>query len=512
MVYAAARTNSAFVSDNLISASSEGEKRVVNQGLRQFTWCFGWICFVSLLGCPSSKLPITKVSSQQFGGTELEIVAPKSLGLPGIWDVVAQEWTSESGATVQFTEYDAGQAVPKSEDRHGQFLIFPLNQLCEIDSRLVPLPTKNDDFESRDMFKGLRERVISRDLRMVANPVSVPVLVCYIRRDLLSAAGKKLPETWDEYHELVQSLEIWAPGLIAVEPLSPEFRSTTFFARSLAYCKHPENYSVWFDIDSAKPTLTSPGFVKALETAQKTWSLLPKDVIGYSPADCRRLILTGKAAIALSFEPSTASLTAQTASVTPDFERAAGIELAICRLPGSKTVFNRNSQKWDMIPVGTQHAPALCGFAGLATGVLRNSKSDDPAAATNLLVSLSSSSVFDHAFAALPKGPCREGQAGQAVSWFVPELSSDEASQYCDATAQSLRDMQLTYELPVNGADDFRQATSKALEPLLRGDASVEQTLTAMQQAYEAIVASRGAETVRDSHRRGLGMAPVLRR
>lgn len=299
----------------------------------------GWLglLFMAALGCPSSKAPSVKAPSQQYRGQELTIVSPKSLGLPTIWDVIAQEWTSESGATVRFNEYDSAESVPKLDTDQGQFVVFPLNQLCEIDSRLAPLPAKNDEFGSRDMFKGLRDRIISRDSKMMANPISVPVLVCYVRRDLLRAANKRLPETWDEYHELVASLETWAPGLFAAEPLSPEFRATTFFARALAYCKHPENYSVWFDIDSTKPTLTTPGFVKALETAQKTWALLPKDALGYSPADCRRLILTGKAAIALSFEPSTSDLVARTATTAAPVERSAGVELGICRLPGSKT-------------------------------------------------------------------------------------------------------------------------------------------------------------------------------
>ena len=129
----------------------------------------------------------------------------------------------------------------------------------------------------------------------------------------LRAANRKAPETWDDYHELVDSIEQWAPGLVAVEPLSPEFRATTFFARSLAFCKHPENYSVWFDVDSAKPTLNSPGFLRALETAHRTWSKLSTDVATYSPADCRRLLLQGKAAMTLSFEPRSAEF-----SVTDD--------------------------------------------------------------------------------------------------------------------------------------------------------------------------------------------------
>ena len=163
------------------------------------------------------------------------------------------------------------------------------------------------------------------------------------------------------------------------------------------------------------------------------------------------------------------------------------------------------------MPAKTVHAPALCGFAGLAAGVCVPAKHSKDSAAINLLASLTSSSMFDQAFAALPKGNPAAGDAtGDCkISWYGPELSTDEASQYCDAVAQSLRDTQIVFELPLIGADDFRRAASTTLEPLLRGESDPTQTLAAMQKAFEAIVDRLGAEAVRDSHRRGLGLSPM---
>ena len=97
----------------------------------------------------------------------------------------------------------------------------------------------------------------------------------------------------------------------------------------------------------------------------------------------------------------------------------------------------------------------------------------------------------------------------QAPAWFGPELSVEEASQYADAVAQSLRDTQIVFELPVSGADEFRQAASVRLEAALSSDTSDEEILNAMQKDFEAIVERRGQDTVRDSQRRGLGMFPV---
>jgi hypothetical protein len=97
----------------------------------------------------------------------------------------------------------------------------------------------------------------------------------------------------------------------------------------------------------------------------------------------------------------------------------------------------------------------------------------------------------------------------QASTWFGPELSSEEASQYCDAVAQSLRDMQLVFELPLIGADEFRQVTSTGLETIIKGESDAEQTANTLQESYEKIVEQHGWELIRNSYRRGLGMSPA---
>ena len=502
--------------DRLASINSRIKKKTsqMSHSRLVFVTVFLSLCCLLLAGCPSSTDKASPKSVRPpVRGEELEVVAPKSLNLPVYWEVMLQEWSSQSGSSTKFVEYDDKDSFltqpPVKSDSGGQLVLFPLRDCCSFETHLTPLSQYESQLGSREIFKGLRERALTRDRKFIAIPVSVPVLVCYYRSDLLRSARRKSPETWADYQELIESLGAWAPGLTAVEPLSAEFRATTFFAKSLAFCKHPENYSVWFDIDTAKPTLNSPGFVEAIETARRTWSKLPPDVSTYSPADCRQMLLTGKAAMALTFEPLSSELIAGFPSNdSSKTQRIDGIEIGVCRLPGSRRVFNRNSSKWDNIPVGTVHAPALCGFAGLAVGVRLPPHRWSKDTAINFLINLNEPLMFDQAFAALPKGPCRESQLELAASWFGPELSSEEASQYADAISQSLRDMQLVFELPLIGAEEFRQAAAAALEPLIRGEADSEQTSNAMQQAFELIVERLGADAVRDSYRQGLGLSP----
>jgi hypothetical protein len=489
----------------------------MRSGIRRFLLVLFSIGLLGVLGCPRTQSVNTSTNAKPYQGQEFDLVAPASLNLPALWEVLIQEWSSQSGATARFKTYNGSteelnQAVTVASG-DGGVVFFPLNRLCEVERSLTPLRSQNGQFDSRDLFKGLRERILTRERQMIACPISTPVLVCYYRSDLLRAAKIDAPDTWDDYNELVSTVANWAPGLSAVEPLEPDFRATTFFAKTLAFCKHPENYSVWFDVDTGKPALNTAGFEKALEVAHKTWQKLPAETLEYGPADCRRLILSGNAAIALTFESSEADLSSTSSGgETKESPRIDGIKIGICRLPGSRTVYNRNSKKWDLMASKTVHAPALCGFAGLAAGAIAPKGRLEDAAPVNLLATLSTPSEFDRAFFTLPKSPSRESQLSQAPSWYGPDLSAEEASLYCDTVAQSLRDAQLVFELPLVGATEFRQAASEALEPLLRGNSDTRQALAVMQQKFEAIVDKLGADTVRNSYRRGLGLSPVVKR
>src|SRR5207302_8201276 len=106
----------------------------------------------------------------------------------------------------------------------------------------------------------------------------------------------------DDYQQLVERIEVWAPGLVAVEPWSDDFRATMFLARAVSFAQHPAHYSLFFDIDSGDPLIDSPAFVRALETAKAALARMPPDVLTYRPADCRNAIIGGRAALAIALE------------------------------------------------------------------------------------------------------------------------------------------------------------------------------------------------------------------
>lgn len=465
-------------------------------------WQIVAVCLGFLCGCPGT--PATKPSTnvQPFRGQEVNLVVPASLQLPALWEVTLQEWMSQTGATIRWSEYSESEPgsleklISIPAEAGGRVILFPLRQLSNLDRHLAPMTADLTAIDLKDLFKGLRDRVVSRNRTPVAIPISAPVMLCYYRADLLAAAGLKPPETWDDYQSLLDSLDRWAPGLTAVEPLAPEHRATLFFARSLAFAKHPENYSVWFDLDSGKPVLQSAGFEEAIAVADRAWSKMPSAIATMTPEDCRKQVLEGKAALAIGVEP-----TIGVGGVT----RADSIELGVCRLPGSRRVFNPNSNRWDTLPDSAVHAPAICAFDGLAISV-GVSQADAGSAAAWHLLSMLVGDQFESNWAELPKSPCRESQTSTATSWNESGLTVEEASQSVDATAQMLRDSQLVADLPVPDADSYRAATERLIGTLLSREVDPQTALRQLQAEFEQIAKTAAAGPLRENYRRGLGL------
>ena len=245
-----------------------------------------------------------------FSGAQVRIGVPAGLGFRVAWETTLNEWSAQTGAAVELHEYsDADALAPLSNEalERNTLVLLPIDRIADAESGegLASIPESHlsdENLNWLDLFQGLRDNVASWQQKPAAIPVSAPVLVCYFRSDLLKRAGLTPPRTWDEYQNLLDKLNDWAPGLTAAEPWSREFRATMFLARAVSLAKHPGHFSLFFDIETGEPLIASPGFVKGLEKAQAAFAKMPADVLTLSPADCRARILSGKAALAISFE------------------------------------------------------------------------------------------------------------------------------------------------------------------------------------------------------------------
>lgn len=474
-----------------------------------------------LVGCDFlfPQKETSKVIENPFQGQVVELVVPREFGLPNAWEILLQEWSAQTGASIQWNEYASKKLVKNAVETAGEIssggriIVFPLSEFSEVDSFLKPLSTDEDnDFDTSDLFKGLRERVVTRDRLPVAIPISAPVLVCYYRNDLLKKAGLKPPETWEDYQSLIESSAEWGSKLPVLEPLAPDFRGTMFLARSLAYTKHPENYSVWFDLSSGDATISSPGFVEAMNVAQRAWKSMPRSILELSPVDCRNAVIEGRAAMAIGFEPDTgdeatsSNTRSQAASTETQGQMTKTGEIGICRIPGSRRVFNRNSGRWDQISNNSVHSPGLVTSNGWAISAVGKHGAQKDLAGSNLL-SVLATAQFNIAWASTPKSLCRESQCVTALAWSEERLGTEGASQLIDSVAQTLRDSQLVTELPVPRAEDFRAATASVVTRVVEEGIAPEVAIDEMQLKFEKLASEIGKPVLKSAYRQGLGLA-----
>lgn len=472
----------------------------------------------ALCGCPSESDKRKSTEVLPFADVEVRIGVPAEMGIRTSWEGMLNEWSAQTGAKFSLTEYLGGETSeavdPFSGPESQSLAILPLDRIPELLAKgdLAPIPDSLLEVEEgvnwRDLFAGLREKVAARKGQPLFVPLAAPVLVCYFRTDLLRAAGLAPPQTWDEYQQLLDKLENWAPGLSAVEPWSESFRATTFLARAVSHAQHPGHYSLFFDIDTGEPLIDGPGFVRALESARSALARMPADVFQYEPADCRREMLEGRSALVIAFEFRGAR---DSAGESPPSERGGEMEIGFVRLPGAREMYNPTRRNWEPPADKGIHQVTLAGFAGFVIAASARNSPRETEASWNALAKVRGHD-FVSGFPAALVGLCRESQLATSATFVGPGLEGAEAAAYASAVANSLRDARLVAELPVVGRSEFRKALARALLPALKGSQSPQEALQAAARDWREIVARTGAAKIRDSYRANLGLSPMTAR
>lgn len=465
-------------------------------------------------GCDDTEKP--KATPNPFAGQKVTVSVPAGLGLEQAWELSLPEWKQRTGAEAEVLP----RASSESVGQQGDLVLLPITRIAEMaDAGLLSVLSKQRrsgaGLDWNDLSKGLRETVGSNYSGAVVVPISSPVLVCYYREDLLSAAGLAPPRTWADYQRLLESTGEWAGGLPAVEPWCEEFRATMFLARAVSSVKHPDAYSVFFDITTGAPLIDSPGFVRALQTSTTALKAMSADVLKYDAQDCRREFFAGRAALAIAFETGIGNpppaLVPSRSRETHDapVERPAGLRAGFCPLPGVSEVYLGNDQKWVPGSDNGVNQVTLTGFGGLCAAVSSASSKTSRAAAWNLFSFLISSDEFTRTFPPKTRSLCRTSQMSAPNIWLPQDITAAEGGGYLGEVSRSLQSEALVMELALIGREKFRQSLTEGLTAVLNDEKGPADGLKDIAKKWSEIAESLGVEKVRDSYRDGLGLRPL---
>ena len=140
-------------------------------------------------------------------------------------------------------------------------------------------------------------------------------------------------------------------------------------SRATAYVKHPDDKAWLFDVDTMKPRVNNPGWVRAIQDVI--------DCLPYEPAD--QLNADPGTTAFQQFLPGTGSLLAWwgdigTMAMTSDTSTVGDV-LRFDILPGSDDVYNAKTGKWDKLPTGPNYAPNMA-YLGWGIYVMKTVDAD----------------------------------------------------------------------------------------------------------------------------------------
>lgn len=468
-----------------------------------------------VVGCEEqARVPVP--STLPYQGLSVQVVVPEGWDLKARWAVQIEEWNARTGAQASLVEMKmADETVPLLADKENpQLIVVPWTRRGELlaQQKLMAIPEESLSEVQLDwggILQGVREKLGETDLGPTFAPLGVPCLVCYYRADLLEKAGLSPPQTWDDYQGLLEKLDSWAPGLVAVEPWSPEFRATLFLARSLPFVLHPGQYSTIFDVTTGDPLIASPGFVRGLELCQQAMSHLSPDSLKSQPEDCRKLFLEGQAALTITLETGAENRPINLGTNVPSGKQAmVGRQgqsiIGTCRLPGSREVYNVTQQAWEETDRQQVNFTTLTGFSGLCAAIPEGTPSAQANAAMSLLgtLLLEPSSVP-------PAGPrfvCRESQLPEVGTYVGPELTPPEGGRYLSVVARGFRDRQLVSEIPVPGYVQFRKALTGGITEAIQGGKSALEALKDVEKLWKMQLQQQGQAETLNCYRSVLGL------
>ena len=458
-------------------------------------------------GCNNNPPPPAN-APPALSGVTVGIAAPAGLRLGEQWRLPLDEWTAATGGDFRLQEIpaDAASMLPP---KNTALAIVPLAQIPDLiaDDWMTPDANLDEDADAladwEESLRGLRNTIAQPAGEPQLIPTACPVLAVYYRADLLAAADRQPPQTWDDYQTLLNELADWSGGMPALEPWGPEFRSSMWLSRAAGYALHPDNVALLLDLQTAEPLLVTPPFTRALIESRDALQRLDPDSLELGPEDCCRAVLEGRAALAIGMPPSTTAGPSAAASVAVIRDGPAVIGTA--PLPVPAEVFNRSTGAWEA--ADSRGIVTLVGTRGYAACVSQKVNAAARRAAWNLWTSLRE--FQDESV--LPFGPavCRASDVPAAQHQPATGFTAAEWRQHIETAVSALQDTRVLLELPLPHANRFRETLTARLTAAIEDGATPGDVLLEATADWNELIDELDREHVLNIYRQCHALKPL---
>lgn len=428
------------------------------------------------------------------------------------------EWAARSGGSLQVVESTAADATADTAIE-ADALVYPSWLLGTLVARKAIIHVRRNVLEGSllaadDIFPIVRRHSMVWGDRVMAFPLGSPVLVLWYRADLFTQLNLSVPATWDDYQQLTRRLgdrsqfgstvpPAGAAWYATVEPLATPWAAHLLFARAASYARDSSSYSALFDIQTMRPLIAEPAFVRALE--QLCATVAPLDLPRVDPANAFRLLLDGHAAMALTWataadlnaDPAGEPVAAAPLSTSPT--------LGVAMLPGSREVFSALSHAWQSRSAGGEFQVPTIGLAGRIGSVTRSTR--NAPTAMQLLAWLSGPELSLQVSPASRATTLFRRTHLNAPGVWVPEATSAAlAGDYARLVAKVLDEEIWLGALRIPAADRYVAALDAAVRQALAGERQPVAALAEAARQWEAITREIGVDAQKKAYSNSLGL------
>jgi len=465
------------------------------------------LSLVLLAGCPSADpgLPPLEPAAPL---RPLRVVVVDDAPLAGAFE---REWSARTGESIEVANVTLAD-FEQEKFAAADVLIYPpglLGGLAE-SRRIVPLDDETinaESFARRDLLPLVRQYEMRWGEATYAVPMACPRLALLYRTDLLAKLNLAPPTTWDDYTRAAErlsdrsALEELAPAddqpwSGTVEPLTRGWRSEMLLARAASSIRQQGHLSDVFDFVSMDALIDTPPFVAALENMQTAAAFQPADALSVDPAEARRRLLAGEAAMALTWLPSPQQFQPPEGSTDP-------LPLAAAAVPGSSRYYDMSDQNWRDREEGVRSVP-LVGFAGRVASVAAGSPRKREA--FDLLVLLAGSDWTAVARSSREAHPFRRKHLEQLGAWLPPETSGELAESYREYLDELELSSLVMVSPRVPGRTKYLAALDAAVAKVIAGDDSADVAAAEAAAAWDTITGEIGVAEQRTAYRRSAAM------
>ena len=272
-------------------------------------------------------------------------------------------------------------------------------------------------------------------------------------------------------------------------------------SRATAYAKHPDDKAWLFDVDTMKPRVNNPAFVRAIQDVIDSLPFEPADQLNADPGTTgfQQFLAGTGSMISWWGDIGTNVYTNDSSTI----QNKAAFDI----LPGSDDVYNAKTGKWDKLASGPNYSPNL---AYLGWGIYVMARVDADAkkqkAAWSLAAHLGGKDIAIW-LAAYPSGfQCYRQSQGNVDEWVGAGYEKGFISNYLDSQFNSYNHPNGAIEPRIPGIFQYYSAAEDILAQIYAGKMKAQEGADAIAAAWEKQTDQLGRDSQIKLYKASLGM------